>query len=568
MPNYLEASKRVVLSLTHENDSTGTINYLYWLDPVETVDNLKVLNVAIGANCWVKTKSAMYAKIATLPEGETADNDLFVASTADTYFWKKGGTGQGEGAGTTLTAAEIRDSLASLTDANRLDATAIKNLPSTGIPGKNPEFQVSASHIQYRLVGDTDWINLIPKADLIGEQGENPEFQVSASHIQYRLVGDTNWIDLIPKADLIGETGSNIELQKTATHIQWRVIGGSWANLVALSEIKGDAGAGISNGILALDNQTVTPNAPSSGGLIYVKNNQLYQRLSGGTEQPVGTGNASSGGREVLTADRIYYVRPDGNDNNNGLTNNSSGAFLTIPKFFNTLQSLDKNGFDVHCNVADGTYLISQPIVVKDGIGEGKVFLTGNVTTPSNCLITSTANIRYISKSISGTLEIKGFKFTNTGNNPATTFIIVTDGVTAISNLDFGDTTTGSLSGQFHLNVSAKAILYKIGNLTISGKAAYHEFITVNGVIRDYLVYKPDGNNVTVTLTNNPSFIVFNYTRYGGIYDVYFLRQTFSGSATGQRYSCESFGGIFTAGGGGNYFPGSIAGGGSGGFYS
>ena len=36
--------------------------------------------------------------------------------------------------------------------------------------------------------------------------------------------------------------GDGTELQVTATHIQWRQSGGTWANLVALSEITGPQG--------------------------------------------------------------------------------------------------------------------------------------------------------------------------------------------------------------------------------------------------------------------------------------------------------------------------------------
>jgi hypothetical protein len=160
--NYLEASKRVVLILSSDNVSSGTINYLYWLDPVNTVNNLKVLNVAVGASCWVKTQSAMYSKIATLPDGVTVDNDLFVASTADAYFWKKGGTGQGTGTGSTLAAAEIRDLLAGLTGTNRLDATAIKNLPSAGTQGLSA-YEVAIAN---GFVGtESEWLTSLEGTD-------------------------------------------------------------------------------------------------------------------------------------------------------------------------------------------------------------------------------------------------------------------------------------------------------------------------------------------------------------------------------------------------------------------
>jgi hypothetical protein len=148
-----------------------------------------------------------------------------------------------------------------------------------GPAGKNIELQESATHIQWRVVGDINWINLVALADLTGPQGEpgndgaqgpsgqngangkNIELQESATHIQWRLVGDINWINLVALADLTGPqgepgndgaqgpsgqngaNGKNIELQESATHIQWRLVGEiNWINLVALADLTGPEG--------------------------------------------------------------------------------------------------------------------------------------------------------------------------------------------------------------------------------------------------------------------------------------------------------------------------------------
>jgi hypothetical protein len=82
-----------------------------------------------------------------------------------------------------------------------------------------------------------------------GTPGASPEFQKTATHIQWRLAGANEWFDLVSIADLIGPAGEDgtdgvsPELQKTATYVQWRLPGGSWANLVSLAELTGPAGA-------------------------------------------------------------------------------------------------------------------------------------------------------------------------------------------------------------------------------------------------------------------------------------------------------------------------------------
>lgn len=78
-----------------------------------------------------------------------------------------------------------------------------------GPPGPKPELQVDGGFIQWRAVGDPDWVDLIATADLVGPAGPSIELQTSATHIQWRVVGDTTWIDLVPLATLKGDAGDN-----------------------------------------------------------------------------------------------------------------------------------------------------------------------------------------------------------------------------------------------------------------------------------------------------------------------------------------------------------------------
>lgn len=77
-----------------------------------------------------------------------------------------------------------------------------------------------------------------------GTDGRDLELQKSLTHIQWRYVGDSTWIDLVALSDINGNDGREVELQNNGTYIQWRYTGGTWTNLVAISGLKGDNGLG------------------------------------------------------------------------------------------------------------------------------------------------------------------------------------------------------------------------------------------------------------------------------------------------------------------------------------
>lgn len=143
-----------------------------------------------------------------------------------------------------------------------------------GADGQEIELQKTATHIQWRYVGGT-WADLVLLTEITGSDGvdgytpvkdvdyfdgadgtdgQEVELQTTATHVQWRYVGGT-WTNLIALSEISGTDGTdgadatNIELQKTATHIQWRLVGGTWADLIALSEITGPAGADGTDGV-------------------------------------------------------------------------------------------------------------------------------------------------------------------------------------------------------------------------------------------------------------------------------------------------------------------------------
>ena len=90
---------------------------------------------------------------------------------------------------------------------------------------------------------------------LPGEDGREVEFQLSSTHIQYRYVGSAAWMDLIPLSSLTGpqgpigltgqdgEDGDEVLLQLTDTHLQWKYVGAAeWTNLLTLSSLIGETG--------------------------------------------------------------------------------------------------------------------------------------------------------------------------------------------------------------------------------------------------------------------------------------------------------------------------------------
>lgn len=242
--------------------------------------------------------------------------------------------------------------------------------------------------------------------------------------------------------------------------------------------------------------------------------------------------------REVLTTARSYYVNGStGSDSNTGLS--SGAAFATIQKALDTVAMLDININNVTISVADGTYTGAN-IVSGPWLGSGTVSIVGNVTTPGNVVINPPGGTCFLVQN-GGSLSISGVETRgNAGLYAGSSGIITVTGP-----VRFGATNAYQVYATSNGQISIGS------NYTISGGALVHVIAEFGGIIT--------ATSLTVTLTGTPAFTTFAQATRSGSYIGYYLN-TFSGSATGQRYTAASGGFIDVNLAGTTYLPGNSAG--------
>lgn len=279
-----------------------------------------------------------------------------------------------------------------------------------------------------------------------------------------------------------------------------------------------------------------------SGDAASPGNNKVYgtdaSGIKGWKNDPAG-----GGGREVLTTARTYYVRTDGSDSNNGLTNSSGGAFLTIQRAIDVVCSLDMSIYQVTIQVGDGTY--TQALLLNQYIGALPPLIQGNTTTPANVIISPTSGTCF-SATTGATWRVESMKLQTTGGGHG--LYSNSRSVIIHNKLDFG-----TMIGGAHLYANYNGLIQialTSGSYTISGSATYHMRAAAGGAIQ--------GFGASVTLSGTPAFSTYAYL--SGVSYFYVGSQTFSGSATGVRYSVTLNSAIEGTGGVTTFFPGNSAG--------
>lgn len=267
------------------------------------------------------------------------------------------------------------------------------------------------------------------------------------------------------------------------------------------------------------------------------------------------TGSSSAGrwipiNRETLTANRTYFVRTDGNDNNTGLANTAGGAFATWTKAIDVLATLDGNGFTATIQ-GTGTFPDTNRCVLNRAfVGFSKIIIEGNVTTPTNCILTA-PNVTGIADTdgalvvnTSTLIEVRGMGFGTTATNGQVSVgLTVVNGTCNITgNCDFGVSQISSNALRHIYVVGNSAILKILAAYAVTGNGANHLAVFEQGLIESIVA-----GGITNTVSGSIAFSQFAGAGRGGTMSL--LDFTWiGGTVTGIQYSVGNLAAIYAIG--------------------
>lgn len=248
--------------------------------------------------------------------------------------------------------------------------------------------------------------------------------------------------------------------------------------------------------------------------------------------------------RPKLAGAATWYVNgTTGNDTTGAGTIGSPWA--TIQKALNVALTWDLNGFLLTVQVADGTYgagfSITSPFV------GGNVLLTGNTTTPSNCVISLAGTGNCFEAANPGTfITVQGFKLVSAGNFSIGIYAHDNACITAQTKMEFGAFPSGT-----HLSGGRNGFINMTGtSVTISGGANYFANMTASKAIL---------NTDAITFSGSITFAGYFVQEAGCAY-VELVSDTWTGSFTGARYNITGNSVLNTTTGNTSLIPGSAAG--------
>lgn len=239
----------------------------------------------------------------------------------------------------------------------------------------------------------------------------------------------------------------------------------------------------------------------------------------------------------------------------------SETATINVPSDVSTIQGainatrnwIVSGGGQIVIQLADGTYTtggsICQPL---GGANQGVIPLTiqGNSSTPGNVIVSTTSEQAFQAQ-FGGVLNVQDMELRTT--TAGSCLYATTGSVIRFNNIRFGAT------AKTHIEAVKGGVCESLGNYAITGGGLSHMHAANGGRIFN------SGN--TVTISGTPAFSAYFIGVAGPGY-AQCIGQTYSGSATGQRFLVHNGGfielgnvsGAYTDPASSTYFPGDVAG--------
>jgi len=306
---------------------------------------------------------------------------------------------------------------------------------------------------------------------------------------------------------------------------------------------KADPAGGGAGGATVSD---TPPGSPTDGMLWWESDTgQLYIRYNdGSSSQWVAAAKAATGvSRELLTANRDYFVAASGgSDSNSGLT--VGAPFATIQKALDVVYgTLDIGGKAVTIKLADGTYA-QQFVQASPQVGAGDITIQGNVANPALVIVAPTGTTaRFTGRGTKVVLQAFEIRSTSGYGLRSTEGAMVVFAGDATSGMRFGACGVGQLQ------CDQGGIINTGTHYKIVGTSPYHIYLTGLGCVVS--------GGCIVAISGSPNWTQAYCYNEQGRYDA--PNMTFSGTATGARYSVVQNGVIAVAGAGITYLPGNAA---------
>jgi hypothetical protein len=253
------------------------------------------------------------------------------------------------------------------------------------------------------------------------------------------------------------------------------------------------------------------------------------------------------GGLRVLVAPTTFYVNgASGNDANDGLT--AGTAFATMQGAVDKIAASYIALQTVTISVANGSYAGFE---IKSSLIASWSFI-GNQASPQSVILQEAVGARRCAVFYSCAVTMRGFTFS--GIRESVIFSGCSSSGLYVSNRFLGGSGAGMIVAYEGSAVSIE------GTVTVAGGGcpvvSSNRGSSINLGNSDGSFLSP----VIFALIGTPNFPAFAVAAQSGTISTNSTLFSFSGSATGQRYSAYQNGTIQTGGSGANLFPGSTAG--------